>query len=226
MKKYAAAIICCICFLLCGAMGVYTYFVSAKLDEAVKNNSAASSASVNADYENELAILREANQELSRQITDMSMADNDKVSQDVKSFINLYFNRNYFSDDYDYYTSLYAQAEKYCRGEAKDFFCPELVIEEPESSGNEGIRLHYSDTATAPSVYTKKQDDGSVLVLAVFEITSVTTSDTAAELVLNPENTSTRLLNAKMVYDQDWNLWVFDTVYQLATISGLSSNIE
>ena len=149
MKKYAAAIICCICFLLCGAMGVYTYFVSAKLDEAVKNNSAASSASVNADYENELAILREANQELSRQITDMSMADNDKVSQDVKSFINLYFNRNYFSDDYDYYTSLYAQAEKYCRGEAKNFFCPELVIEEPESSGNEGIRLHYSDTATA-----------------------------------------------------------------------------
>lgn len=226
MKKYAAAIICCICFLLCGAMGVYTYFVSAKLDEAVKNNSAASSASVNADYENELAILREANQELSRQITEMSMADNDKVSQDVKSFINLYFNRNYFSDDYDYYTSLYAQAEKYCRGEAKDFFCPELVIEEPESSGNEGIRLHYSDTATAPSVYIKKQDDGSVLVLAVFEITSVTTSDTAAELVLNPENTSTRLLNAKMVYDQDWNLWVFDTVYQLATISGLSSNIE
>lgn len=226
MKKYAAAIICCICFLLCGAMGVYTYFVSAKLDEAVKNNSAASSASVNADYENELAILREANQELSRQITDMSMADNDKVSQDVKSFINLYFNRNYFSDDYDYYTSLYAQAEKYCRGEAKNFFCPELVIEEPESSDNEGIRLHYSDTATAPSVYIKKQDDGSVLVLAVFEITSVTTSDTAAELVLNPENTSTRLLNAKMVYDQDLNLWVFDTVYQLATISGLSSNIE
>lgn len=226
MKKYAAAIICCICFLLCGAMGVYTYFVSAKLDEAVKNNSAASSASVNADYENELAILREANQELSRQITDMNMADNDKVSQDVKSFINLYFNRNYFSDDYDYYTSLYAQAEKYCRGEAKNFFCPELVIEEPESSGNEGIRLHYSDTATAPSVYIKKQDDGSVLVLAVFEITSVTTSDTAAELVLNPENTSTRLLNAKMVYDQDLNLWVFDTVYQLATISGLSSNIE
>ena len=226
MKKYAAAIICCICFLLCGAMGVYTYFVSAKLDEAVKNNSAASSASVNADYENELAILREANQELSRQITEMSMADNDKVSKDVKSFINLYFNRNYFSDDYDYYTSLYAQAEKYCRGEAKDFFCPELVIEEPESSGNEGIRLHYSDTATAPSVYTKKQDDGSVLVLAVFEITSVTTSDTAAELVLNPENTITRLLNAKMVYDQDLNLWVFDTVYQLATISGLSSNIE
>ena len=226
MKKYAAAIICCICFLLCGAMGVYTYFVSAKLDEAVKNNSAASSASVNADYENELAILREANQELSRQITDMSMADNDKVSQDVKSFINLYFNRNYFSDDYDYYTSLYAQAEKYCRGEAKNFFCPELVIEEPESSGNEGIRLHYSDTATAPSVYIKKQDDGSVLVLAVFEIKSVTTSDTAAELVLNPENTSTRLLNAKMVYDQDLNLWVFDTVYQLATISGLSSNIE
>lgn len=181
---------------------------------------------MNADYENELAILREANQELSRQITDMSMADNDKVSQDVKSFINLYFNRNYFSDDYDYYTSLYAQAEKYCRGEAKNFFCPELVIEEPESSGNEGIRLHYSDTATAPSVYIKKQDDGSVLVLAVFEITSVTTSDTAAELVLNPENTSTRLLNAKMVYDQDLNLWVFDTVYQLATISGLSSNIE
>lgn len=226
MKKYAAAIICCICFLLCGAMGVYTYFVSAKLDVAVKNNSAASSASVNADYENELAILREANQELSRQITEMSMADNDKVSQDVKSFINLYFNRNYFSDDYDYYTSLYAQAEKYCRGEAKNFFCPELVIEEPESSGNEGIRLHYSDTATAPSVYIKKQDDGSVLVLAVFEITSVTTSDTAAELVLNPENTSTRLLNAKMVYDQDLNLWVFDTVYQLATISGLSSNIE
>lgn len=226
MKKYAAAIICCICFLLCGAMGVYTYFVSAKLDEAVKNNSAPSPASVNADYENELAILREANQELSRQITEMSMADNDKVSQDVKSFINLYFNRNYFSDDYDYYTSLYAQAEKYCRGEAKNFFCPELVIEEPESSGNEGIRLHYSDTATAPSVYIKKQDDGSVLVLAVFEITSVTTSDTAAELVLNPENTSTRLLNAKMVYDQDLNLWVFDTVYQLATISGLSSNIE
>lgn len=89
MKKYTAAIICCICFLLCGAMGVYTYFVSAKLDEAVKANSAASPASVNADYENELAILREANQELSRQITELSMADNDKVCQDVKSFINL-----------------------------------------------------------------------------------------------------------------------------------------
>ena len=88
------------------------------------------------------------------------------------------------------------------------------------------IRLHYFDTATVPSVYTKKQDDGSVLVLAVFKITSVTTSDTPAELVLNPENTITRLLNAKMVYDQDLNLWVFDTVYQLATISGLSSNIE
>lgn len=73
-----------------------------------------------------------------------------------RGFINLYFNRNYFSDDYDYYTSLYAQAEKHCRGEAKDFFCPELVIEEPESSGSEGIRLHYFDTATVPSVYTKK----------------------------------------------------------------------
>ena len=122
MKKYTAAIICCICFLLCGAMGVYTYFVSAKLDEAVKANSAASPASVNADYENELAILREANQELSRQITELSMADNDKVCQDVKSFINLYFNRNYFSDDYDYYTSLYAQAEKHCRGRQKTSF--------------------------------------------------------------------------------------------------------
>lgn len=155
MKKYTAAIICCICFLLCGAMGVYTYFVSAKLDEAVKANSAASPASVNADYENELAILREANQELSRQITELSMADNDKVCQDVKSFINLYFNRNYFSDDYDYYTSLYAQAEKHCRGEAKDFFCPELVIEEPESSGSEGIRLHYFDTQQF-HLYTRK----------------------------------------------------------------------
>ena len=61
--------------------GVYTYFVSAKLDEAVKANSAASPASVNADYENELAILREANQELSRQITELSMADNDKVAK-------------------------------------------------------------------------------------------------------------------------------------------------
>lgn len=225
MKKYAAVIICCFCFLLCAAMGIYSFLISQELD-SIKNNSTPNILSdkykSDPEIEKTITMLEETNQQLSKKITELTNSDSKSICEYVKSFLQLYFNRDYLSTDYNYYSQLYAEAEKYCTGAALDYFCPDIVVVEPETS--QELVHHYTDVVSDILVYSSIQDDGSVIILSTFKVASSTTSNSDAQLVINPKQENVRLLNAKLVFDHDLNTWKFDTVYQLSTISGIDTS--